>query len=130
MMPRFAVPLACALILCTPVRAQEPQIADVPQEAPLTLISDLAEILGRAHAVRTLCNGDQDVTWRNYMVNMMSYEAPSGPRRASVTEAFNRGYRSQTRETPACSNASAQIEAGIAARGKALADEIARIYMQ
>ena len=130
MTSRLAVPFACALIMSLPVRAQEPQIADGPQAAPINLIRDLAEILGRAHAVRTLCNGDQDVTWRNYMVNMMSYEAPSGPRRAAVTEAFNRGYRSQTRETPACSNASARIEAGIAARGKDLADEIARAYMQ
>jgi len=128
-MTRFALLCAGALALGFAAHAQPPEEPDGPRAAPLYLISELAETLGRAHAVRALCNGDQDGTWRNYMLNMMSYEAPSGPRRAALTEAFNRGYRSQSRETPNCNDASSRVEAGIAARGKELADTIARTYM-
>lgn len=120
---------AGALLLGMAAHAQPPETPEEPRAAPLYLISELAETLGRAHAVRTVCNGDQDGTWRNYMLNMMSYEAPSGPRRAALTEAFNRGFRSQTRDTPACSDASSRVEANIAARGKELSDTIARTYM-
>lgn len=118
-----------ALLLGATAYAQPPEGEDGPRAAPLYLISELAETLGRAHAVRTVCNGDQDGTWRNYMLNMMSYEAPSGPRRAALTEAFNRGFRSQTRDTPACNDASSRVEASIAARGRELSDTIARTYM-
>jgi uncharacterized protein (TIGR02301 family) len=122
---------AGALLLGMAAHAQPPETEPPPEPraAPLHLISELAETLGRAHAVRTVCNGDQDGTWRNYMLNMMSYEAPSGPRRAALTEAFNRGFRSQTRDTPDCNDASSRIEAGIAARGRELSDTIARTYM-
>ncbi len=129
-MTRLALALAGTLLLAFPALAQEPeQEPDVPRAAPLHMISELAETLGRAHAVRTLCNGDQDGYWRNYMLTMMSYEAPNGPRRAALTEAFNRGYRSQNRETSSCSDSSSAAEARIAARGKELADAIARNYM-
>jgi uncharacterized protein (TIGR02301 family) len=123
---------AGALLLGMAAHAQPPESPEPPPEpraAPLHLISELAETLGRAHAVRTVCNGDQDGTWRNYMLNMMSYEAPSGPRRAALTEAFNRGFRSQTRDTPDCNDASSRTEASIAARGRELSDTIARTYM-
>ncbi len=129
-MTRFALICASAFLLALPARAQDPeQPAPEPRAAPLHLISELAETLGRAHAIRTLCNGDDDGTWRNYMLNMMSYEAPSGPRRAALTEAFNRGYRNQNRDTPSCNGSSPAVEAGIANRGKELADTIARSYM-
>jgi uncharacterized protein (TIGR02301 family) len=114
---------ACAL----PAAAQDPQPVSA---APIQLLSDLAETLGRAHAVRTVCNGDQDSTWRNYMLNLMSIEAPSGsPRRATLTDGFNRGYRSQSRETPACTDKMPTIEAGIARRGRELSEAIARSYL-
>ena len=37
-------------------------------------MSDLAETLGQAHAVRSACNGDADQTWRNYMMNLLAIE--------------------------------------------------------
>jgi predicted secreted protein len=64
------------------------------------------------------------------MLNLMSFEAPSGsPRRAALTDAFNRGYRSQARETTACTDKSPAIEAGIARHGRELADAIAKGYL-
>lgn len=112
-----------------PAFAQE-QEQEVPLgQAPIELVADLAEVLGRAHAVRTLCNGDNDSTWRNYMLNLMAIEAPSGSRRAALTDGFNRGYRGQNRDTPACNDQMPRIEAGIARRGRELSDAIARSYL-
>lgn len=124
--------LAAVLTFAAPAFAQED---DAPEpelpaaSAPINLLADLAEVLGRAHAVRTLCNGDQDSTWRTYMLNLMAYEAGSGDRRAAMTDAFNRGYRGQNRETSSCTAATPAIEAGIARRGRELSDEIARGYL-
>lgn len=128
-MTRFVLTIAVALLVSGPASAQDPVETRIPKTAPLHMISELAETLGRAHAVRTLCNGDQDGYWRNYMLTMMSYEASGGPRRAALTDAFNRGYRAQNRETPSCTDSSSAAEARIAARGKELADAIARTYM-
>jgi hypothetical protein len=64
------------MIAPLPAMAQEPEppIAS----APIEMVAGLAEVLGRAHAVRTVCNGDTDSTWRNYMLNLMAIEAPLG----------------------------------------------------
>jgi uncharacterized protein (TIGR02301 family) len=110
-----------------PAAAQDPEIPIA--SAPIEMVADLAEVLGRAHAVRTVCNGDNDSTWRNYMLNLMAIEAPSGSRRAALTTAFNRGYRGQNSETSSCTDRMPAIEAGIARRGRELADAIARSYL-
>jgi uncharacterized protein (TIGR02301 family) len=126
--------LALAAVLsfgALPALAQEPGEPEDPviqREAPIGLLSELAEVLGRAHAVRTLCNGDQDSTWRNYMLNLITYEG-GGPRRAALTDAFNRGYRGQNRETSSCTPGMTAVEAGIARRGRELSDAIARGYL-
>lgn len=137
---RYCVPImlrafilfATLAVFATPALAQEFEQAEEPappRNAPIELVVDLAETLGRAHAVRTLCNGDTDSTWRNYMLNLMSYEAPGGDRRASLTDAFNRGYRGQNRETSSCTPGMPAIEAGIARRGRELSEAIARTYL-
>ncbi|MEQ1784520.1 MAG: TIGR02301 family protein [Hyphomonadaceae bacterium] len=134
MMLRTACLAAILAFAAAPAMAQE-QVPEQLQEeapaasAPINLLADLAEVLGRAHAVRTLCNGDQDSTWRSYMLNLMAYEAGSGDRRAAMTDAFNRGYRGQNRETSSCTAATPAIEASIARRGRELSDEIARGYL-
>jgi uncharacterized protein (TIGR02301 family) len=128
-----ALTLTAALaLLAAPAFAQDPEEPvepAPPRNAPIELVADLAETLGRAHAVRTLCNGDSDSTWRNYMLNLMSYEAPGGPRRATLTDAFNRGYRGQNRDTSSCTPGMPAIEAGIARRGRELSEAIARTYL-
>lgn len=124
--------LALATILslaAAPAFAQDPEQEEpvVQREAPIGLVVELAEVLGRAHAVRTVCNGDQDSTWRNYMLNLMTYEG--GGRRAHLTDAFNRGYRGQSRESSTCTAGMTAIEAGIARRGRELSEAIARSYL-
>jgi uncharacterized protein (TIGR02301 family) len=130
MMLRARLLAASLVLFAAPAFAQdpeqEPQAPAPPRNAPIEMVADLAETLGRAHAVRTLCNGDSDSTWRNYMLNLMSYEAPGGPRRAALTDAFNRGYRGQNRDTSSCTAGMPAIEAGIARRGRELSEAIAR----
>ena len=128
-----ALILAAILIApAAPALAQEPDpepAAAPPREAPIEIVAELAEVLGRAHAIRTLCNGDQDSTWRNYMLNLMAYEGGGGGRRAALTDAFNRGYRGQNRDTGACAANMTALEAGVARRGRELSEAIARSYL-
>lgn len=119
--------IACLLALPMPAAAQEPPI----REAPLGILVDLSETLGEAHAIRSLCNGDQDQTWRDYMFRMLNMEGPSGsPRRSAMTSAFNRGFRNQSSRNTACTPDLPRLEAQIAARGRALAESVASSYLQ
>ena len=39
-------------------------------------IVDLSDTLGKAHAMRVVCNGSADQYWRRYMVSLLELEAP------------------------------------------------------
>jgi uncharacterized protein (TIGR02301 family) len=133
----LVIPLAfLAAAVSAPALAQEADVPGAPVEearsfsgAPLGTLEDLAETLGEAHAIRALCNGDGDQTWRNYMFEMMALEAPGGPRRSALTGAFNRGYRRQSGSRTECSPDMVAIEASIASRGRQLAESAAASYL-
>jgi uncharacterized protein (TIGR02301 family) len=93
-------------------------------------LQQLAETLGEAHAIRSLCNGETDQTWRDYMLQLQSLEAPSGPEKSQLTRSFNNGYKKQRARHDACSPDMGQVEAEIAARGRALAESVARTYLE
>jgi uncharacterized protein (TIGR02301 family) len=127
-----AVALAGLLFaaVAPPALAQEQEVP-FTGGAPIEYVAELAELLGRAHAIRSTCNGDSDQTWRNYMFNMMAIEAPdSGPRKSQLTSAFNRGFRSQSSSARDCNSDVAQVEGQIAARGRVLAEMIANSYLR
>jgi uncharacterized protein (TIGR02301 family) len=122
----FALLLAVSPFAAAPAaRAQE--AAGGP---PLETLVELADLLGRAHAIRSACNGDSDQTWRNYMFNLLAIEAPAGSsRKSALTGAFNRGFREQAARSGKCSADSQREEAQIAARGRALAETVAGTYL-
>jgi uncharacterized protein (TIGR02301 family) len=123
-----ALGLAALLFTAVPAPALAQQVSE--SSAPIEYVSELAELLGRAHAIRSACNGDSDQTWRNYMFNMLAIEAPdSGPRKSQLTGAFNRGFRSQTNAARDCGSVGG-LEAQIAARGRVLAEMIANSYLR
>jgi uncharacterized protein (TIGR02301 family) len=123
-----ALGLAACLFAATAAPAFAQEVPD--SGAPMENLLELAELLGRAHALRSACNGDSDQTWRNYMFNMLAIEAPeSGPRKSQLTSAFNRGFRSQSGAARQCGAGVAQLEAQIAARGRVLAETIANSYL-
>ncbi len=132
MMTRHAAPallapvLLAAALLTAPAAAQE-----TGSRGPsLQTLTDLAAALGEAHAVRTLCNGDGDQTWRVYMQNLLDLEAPGGARKSQLTAAFNRGYRVQNGRGQSCTADMRNIEADIARRGRILAESAAGSYLQ
>ena len=113
-----------AAIGAAPARAQQ------GPGPTLETLSELADLLGRAHAIRSMCNGENDQTWRTYMFNMLAIEAPSGsPRKAPLTSAFNRGFRTQQGRSDRCTPDMPRIEAELAARGRALAETVAASYL-
>lgn len=127
---RLLVPVLALAVLPASASAQPPL-----REAPIEIVIDLAETLGEAHAIRSLCevdaNGVGDQTWRTYMFSMLSMEGPTGsPRRAALTSAFNRGFRSQQGRGNSCTPDMKQMEAQIAARGRMLAESVAASYLQ
>ena len=124
--------LAIAAFLAASLLSAAAQETPPPfREAPIDILVDLAETLGEAHAIRSLCNGDEDQTWRNYMFSMLNMEGPTGsPRRSAMTSAFNRGFRTQSSRNRSCTPDLPGLEAQIAARGRMLAESVAASYLQ
>lgn len=121
---------ALALIAAAPAAlAQDPRESGASGPS-FQILQDLASTLGEAHAIRTLCNGDSDQTWRTYMMNLLDLEAPSNPRRSTLTSAFNKGYRTQSSKRSSCTPDLVQEEARIAARGRQLAESVVQTYLQ
>lgn len=106
-----------------PAHAQEPEV-----ERAAALLQ-LASILGEAHAVRVLCNGDEDQYWRRYMMDLLDIEARDSGLRSQLVSSFNRGYRAQAARDR-CTPALVDVEAEIASRGRALAEAISRTYIE
>ncbi|MEZ5939090.1 MAG: TIGR02301 family protein [Hyphomonadaceae bacterium] len=126
----FLAFLGCGLVPVAAAPAAHAQESAGPDGPSLALLEDLASMLGQAHAIRSVCNGDSDQTWRNYMFELLNLEGPRGPRRSALTSAFNRGYRIQSRSNGRCTADLVSVEAAIAARGRQLADEAAAAYLQ
>jgi len=124
--------LAAALLATGAASAQQPpQTAPAPSAAgpDFNMVLELASTLGEAHAIRSICNGESDQTWRNYMLGLMEIEAGTPQRRSALSSAFNRGYRTQEKNVGGCSPAMTAVEAEIASRGRALSDQIAKSYL-
>ncbi len=98
-------------------------------DANLTLRRDLAGILGEVHYIRTLCNGNKDQYWRNYMRDFLKHEASSKQRKSLFTKAFNQGYKHRRNHLSRCDLNAAQLEVSLASRGREIAEAIAAQYM-
>lgn len=86
----------------------------------------LSEVLGKAHAVRVMCNGRNDQYWRSYMMRLLDLEAAyGGGLRTSMANAFNAGYSTTEAAFPGCTQAAVDAEKGYAAEGQAFANNLA-----
>lgn len=91
--------------------------------------ADLAALLGGAHAVRVLCNGNEDQYWRRYMADLLKYEAPEpGNLRSSLVSAFNDGYTEVSGEFRVCDGRAVEAESRFARRGEEIAGRLATHY--
>jgi uncharacterized protein (TIGR02301 family) len=85
----------------------------------------LAEILGSVHYLRTLCKSEAPDSWRQAMQELLDKEAGSeAGRRARLTAAFNRGYRTFASVYTACTPPALVADERYRAEGATLASEI------
>jgi uncharacterized protein (TIGR02301 family) len=122
--------ISLGLGACTGLPAALAQ-EELPVRGPdyLRDASELASILGAAHAIRVGCNGNTDQYWRLYMLDMLAYEAPERSQlRSSLAGAFNDGYASAQRLFPFCDARAVAAEAGYAAQGQTIAGRLTQTY--
>ncbi|MEC7291424.1 MAG: TIGR02301 family protein [Pseudomonadota bacterium] len=82
-------------------------------------VTALAEVLGKAHAVRVACNGRNDQYWRSYMLRLLELEAPyQGGLRRSMVNGFNAGFSWGNDLHRVCDGAAANAEKAYAAEGR------------
>ncbi len=84
-------------------------------------VTALAEVLGKSHAIRVVCNGRNDQYWRRYMLRLLELEAPyqSGLRR-SMVNGFNAGFSWGSDLHPVCDSNAVSAEKTYAAEGRDL----------
>ena len=122
--PVFAILIVFVLSLM-PLPAQAQRGEQMLQEK-----RDLASVLGEAHYIRTLCNGQKDQYWRNFMSQMLDLEGGVEYRRSLLVRAFNLGYRTQSRRSSGVCNSQSPVEESkLATRGRKLAERIALGYL-
>nr|WP_245409864.1 TIGR02301 family protein [Pararhizobium haloflavum] len=111
-----------------PASAESETESTAPEPAPTAPYDDrlirLSEIVGSVHYLRELCNAQSDRQWRELMRDLIEAEAPEPDRRARLTAAFNRGYRSFASVYTDCTPAATAAEARYRSEGATLASEI------
>ncbi len=105
--------------------AQVPAVA-VEKPAPYDArLLRLSEIIGSVHYLRTLCKDEAADSWRQSMQELLDKEAGGeAQRRARMTAAFNRGYRTFASVYTACTPPAVVAEQRYRAEGATLASEI------
>lgn len=84
-------------------------------------VTSLAEVLGKAHAIRTVCTGRNDQYWRSYMLRLLELEAPyQGGLRRSLVNGFNAGFSWGSDLHPVCDGGAVNAEKAFAAEGRDL----------
>ena len=115
---RRLLALFAALALAAPAHAQDRSPA-----ARGTLV-DLAYVLGQAHGLALICDG-QTQTWRARMARLRELEAAEAAFDRRLVNGFNAGFVDAQGRFPTCSRAARAEVAAVAARGRALAQVIA-----
>jgi uncharacterized protein (TIGR02301 family) len=77
-------------------------------------------VLGESHALRQVCEGATDQTWREWMSRLLETEKPDDALERRLRNAFNAGYYGAQARHPVCSEAAKADAARAAARGRAL----------
>ena len=91
--------------------------------------ADLAGVLGGAHAIRVLCNGNEDQYWRRYMADLLTMEAPEpGNLRSSLVSSFNETYSRTSDQFRICDGRAVEAEARYARTGEEISTRLATHY--
>lgn len=97
----------------------------VPSQDYFRDVTALAEVLGKAHAIRVTCNGANDQYWRSYMLRLLELEAPyQGGLRRSLVNGFNAGFSWGGDLHPVCDGNAVNAEKAYAAEGRDLSAKL------
>ncbi len=123
---RPIVAVIALLFLALPASAQEGEVPVVPKAAPYDgELVKLAEKLGALHFLRNLCAGAPEDQWRALMDELLQTETADEPeRKARLTAAFNRGYRSFAAVHNTCTVETRELAEKYRVEGATLAGEI------
>ena len=114
--------LAAPLAAAAPAASQAPTLTRAP--AARSGLTDLAYVLGEAHGLAQVCDGQNQV-WRSRMLRLIEVETPDEAFRIQLFDRFNTGFSAAQARHPRCGEG-ARAEAGrVAARGRDLARVIA-----
>lgn len=127
-----AAALLAVSMLHHPARAQESNVITLPppvETEKATPYDDrlarLSEIIGAVHYLRNLCSADGEPEWRQSLQALLDAETRTEPkRRARLTAAYNRGYRSFASVYTSCTAAAVRAEQNYRNEGATLATEI------
>ncbi|MEL6686889.1 MAG: TIGR02301 family protein [Pseudomonadota bacterium] len=96
-----------------------------------SLLEALAKNLGQMHYLRTLCFGDEDQQWRNYMAQMMEVEAANdSAKQREMTQAFNAGYYLEQQRHTSCDQSVSVDVAALAENGRSVARMLGDPYRE
>ena len=127
----FCILLVLAACLSIGPRASAQEDLPLRNQAYLRDTVRLAGVLGSAHGVRYVCNGEDDQYWRQHMIELLTLEAPRrGPRREAMVDAFNDSFSDARRRYRRCDQDTVDAEKRYAAEGRDLADRLARYYFE
>jgi uncharacterized protein (TIGR02301 family) len=113
--------MVAVAFVAVPAAAQSLHRSPEAREALVQLAYDL----GEAHALHRLCAGPSDATWYGRMQQLEAEEGADEGFRRRLVESFNEGYAAGSSEFPACTMQSRAAERAVAARGAALARQLA-----
>jgi uncharacterized protein (TIGR02301 family) len=129
LLARALAPVAAILILCgagAPAAGQEPIGPVVRTAAYDDDLRTLAEVMGGAHYLNSVCSGPGDQTWRLNMQSLLDREGPPGSAiRLGMITAFNEGYKAQQNRYGNCDSAARAATVSLARRGKNVARVLA-----
>ncbi len=121
---RIAAVFACLCLAAAQGHTQD--APTLPKPVPYdSELAKLAEKLGALHFLRNLCSTSPEDQWRALMNELLQTETGDEPeRRARLTAAFNRGYRSFAAVHNTCTVETREIAEKYRVEGATLAAEI------
>ena len=88
-------------------------------------LADLAYVLGEAHALAGACGRPGNLRWRARMNRLLDLEAREPVFRSRLADSFNAGFVARQAEFRTCTAKSRDAERAVAAKGAALARDLA-----
>jgi uncharacterized protein (TIGR02301 family) len=128
---RAAGPIAALLLtlLAAGQGAAAPTGGDKTRAAPRApeqrqVLTELAFVLGEAHALRRVCNGPSDGFLYERMNRLLAIEQPEDAFRRQLIERFNAGFVTAGAAHASCSTISRTDGRNAALQGKILAERL------